>query len=206
MHSLFEGLYPISYEDVPKAATVLTQAFFEDPGIAFSFPDPNSRAKKLTIMWSMTIRDRIRYGEAYATSPAFEGVALWLPPNIGEMGVRRVFQALPIKKMGTLLSAAIHGSQVGIAMEKAHYEVMQVPHYYLSTLGVDPVHQGKGLASKLIRPMLTRCNQEGIAIYLETATEKDVQLYLHYGFEVKKEFRIGRSDFFMKSMVYSPRK
>lgn len=205
MPSFFEGLHPISFEEVPKAAAVLTQAFIEDPGISFSFPDPKKRANKLTIMWSMIIRDRINVGEAYATSPEFEGIALWLPPNRGEMGAIRLLKALPIKKMGELISAGIHGSQVGIAMEKAHKEVIKIPHYYLSTLGVEPMHQGKGFASKLVKPMLARCIQEGFSIYLETATEKDVQLYLHYGFEVKKEFRIGKSDLIMKSMVYTPK-
>jgi ribosomal protein S18 acetylase RimI-like enzyme len=199
-----DGLYPLTKKDVDKAAQVLSKAFFHDPGICFSFPDERTRVKKSAVMWGMTLRDRIRYGEAYASSSEIEGVALWLPSVRGEMGLRRALQAIPFRKIGALLSATRRGLLLSDTLEKAHRETIQDPHLYLSTLGVDPAHQGKGLASRLVKPMLKRCIQEKTPIYLETATEKDVQLYLHYGFEVQSEFRVGQSELIMKGMLFTP--
>jgi ribosomal protein S18 acetylase RimI-like enzyme len=57
-------------------------------------------------------------------------------------------------------------------------------HYYLSVLGVDPPAQGRGLGSKLLVPMLRRCDEEAVGAYLETGTERNVRFYSRHGFRV----------------------
>ncbi len=55
-------------------------------------------------------------------------------------------------------------------------------------IGVAPVSQGQGYASKLLKPMLARLDEEGLPCYLETQKEKNVTLYQHFGFNVVEEF------------------
>lgn len=50
--------------------------------------------------------------------------------------------------------------------------------------------QGKGLASKLLRPMLGFCDDEKMVAYLETNKEPNVGLYRHYGFDLMLEEHI----------------
>ena len=61
------------------------------------------------------------------------------------------------------------------------------PHWYLAVLGVDPRFQGKGCASKLLKPMLARLDAENLPCYVETSTEKYVLIYQHFGFRVIHE-------------------
>ena len=60
--SLIGDFYSISEQDIEKASDLLTQAFIEDPGFAFTFPDLATREQKMKIVWEMILRDRIRYG------------------------------------------------------------------------------------------------------------------------------------------------
>ena len=45
------------------------------------------------------------------------------------------------------------------------------PHWYLGILGTDTVHQGKGVGSALMQPILERCDAEGLPAYLESSRE-----------------------------------
>ena len=54
-------------------------------------------------------------------------------------------------------------------------------------IGVDPHHQGKGFASKLIKPMLARIDKQELPCFLETVDERDVAIYKHFGFNVVDE-------------------
>ncbi|MFH1626439.1 MAG: GNAT family N-acetyltransferase, partial [Pseudomonadota bacterium] len=60
-------------------------------------------------------------------------------------------------------------------------------HWYLWIVGVEPQSQGKGYASKLLRPMLTRIDKDGLPCYLETLDERNVPIYEHLGFKVVDE-------------------
>jgi ribosomal protein S18 acetylase RimI-like enzyme len=75
-------------------------------------------------------------------------------------------------------------------MERNHPEE---PHYYLELLGTDPAHQGKGLGSALMMPMIEQADVEGVGMYLESSKESNVPFYARFGFEVRKELRHRRN-------------
>ncbi len=54
----------------------------------------------------------------------------------------------------------------------------------MQAIGIVPKFQGKGYASSLIRPMLSRIDKENLSCYLETIDEKNVAIYQHFGFEI----------------------
>jgi GNAT superfamily N-acetyltransferase len=60
-------------------------------------------------------------------------------------------------------------------------------HWYLAVLGTDPVHQGKGIGSALLAPVLERCDHEGIGAYLESSKNSNIPFYRRHGFEVTGE-------------------
>jgi ribosomal protein S18 acetylase RimI-like enzyme len=74
----------------------------------------------------------------------------------------------------------------------------------LFNLSVKKDAQGKGIASKLMRPMLTICDDEKMVAYLEKNKEKNVSLYNHYGFELKKEELIPKTTVMHYAMVRNP--
>jgi ribosomal protein S18 acetylase RimI-like enzyme len=66
------------------------------------------------------------------------------------------------------------------------------PHWYLPTLGVEPDSQGRGLGSRLMRPVLDRCDSERLPAYLEASSPRSRALYERHGFEVTKEVRLPK--------------
>lgn len=68
----------------------------------------------------------------------------------------------------------------------------QPPHRYLSVLGTDPISQGQGLGSAVLRPVLQQCDSDQIAAYLESSKERNIDFYARHGFRVSGEVRLPR--------------
>lgn len=80
--------------------------------------------------------------------------------------------------------------QVGGGMERlgALAETMRAnhpdePHWYLSIVGVRPGLQGQGLGTRVLAPMLDRCDRLGIATYLESSNPRNHSLYHRLGYD-----------------------
>lgn len=76
--------------------------------------------------------------------------------------------------------------------------------WYLYNLSIKKDAQGKGIASKLMRPMLGFCDNERMIAYLETNKEANVGLYKHYGFDLMKEELIPKTPVTHYAMVRKP--
>ena len=77
--------------------------------------------------------------------------------------------------------------------------------WYLYNLSIKKDAQGKGIASKLMRPMLQFCDDEKMVAYLETNKESNVGLYRHYGFSLKQEELIPKTSVTHYAMVRQPK-
>lgn len=54
--------------------------------------------------------------------------------------------------------------------------------WFLPMIGVDPVAQGRGLGSALLRHGLAACDRDGLPAYLETSNPRNRALYARHGF------------------------
>lgn len=66
--------------------------------------------------------------------------------------------------------------------------------WYIYNLTVLHHEQGKGIASKLLKPMLEYCDRIKTPVYLETNKEMNVDIYKHFGFEVALQGNVPKSD------------
>ena len=64
------------------------------------------------------------------------------------------------------------------------------PHWYLGILGTAPAHQGQGLGSALMQPVLDECDEHGILSYLESSKAENIPFYERHGFSVIEEVQI----------------
>jgi len=64
------------------------------------------------------------------------------------------------------------------------------PHWYLSTLGVDPARQREGFGTELLLDWLENADRDGEAAYLEADTEENVAFYSRAGFELVGELDV----------------
>ncbi|RJO60974.1 MAG: GNAT family N-acetyltransferase [Dehalococcoidia bacterium] len=67
--------------------------------------------------------------------------------------------------------------------EKLKKKYAPARHCYLAALAVNPLHQGKGFASLLLKPMLAKLDADKMPCYVETQNMKNVAMYQHFGFK-----------------------
>jgi ribosomal protein S18 acetylase RimI-like enzyme len=158
---------------VNGSAEMLARAFHNDPLSVYFFPDPSDRIKKSTGFFQLLARYGIIYGEPETTSPALEGVAIWFPSNKADMspwGMIRSGALQMASRVGmTAVGRMLRFSEYANAIHKHHAPFR---HWFLQTVEVDPLLQGKGYASILLRTKFDRLDREGLPCYLDTQTEK----------------------------------
>jgi len=184
------NLVRLQQSQAKSAGEMLTRAFQDNPLLSYFIPNAIQRGNKLPCMFEFMVRLGISCGEAYVTSSNLEGVAIWLPPGVNmtlwrmiRSGGLSLFFKLGMKSVLREWSA----DQFFASMRKRH---TPFPHWYLALLGVEPKFQGKGYASRLLEPMLTRLDERHLPCFLETENERNVAIYQHYGFEVVEKATI----------------
>lgn len=179
------GLIRLKKADIGPATEVLARAFERDPKMDYFTSDTGDHRALTRQILRFELAYGILYGEVYAPSPAMEGVAVWLPSKKAEISFWRAVRAgaLSLRRHvgGDVMKRILAFSEY---IDALHREHLPDAHWYLFFIGVDPDHQGKGIASRLIRPMLARFDREGVSCYLVTQNEQNVPLYEHYGFGV----------------------
>ncbi|KAK3114163.1 hypothetical protein LTR53_007802 [Teratosphaeriaceae sp. CCFEE 6253] len=77
-------------------------------------------------------------------------------------------------------------------------------YYFLGALGVDPSHQHRGLARRMMQIHLDRADSDGLPIFLETSLHV-APFYRRMGFESRNEFSIAGGRYTVVPMVRPPR-
>jgi GNAT superfamily N-acetyltransferase len=176
---------PVTKDDVRALAGVLARAFQDDPVAVYIFPDPARRPRGLERFFRLQVgRTFLRRGEAWTTVDR-QGGAFWLPPASPRPGLRELLEQIP---MIPLLGRRLTPTLRLIGLMEAHHP--KSTHYYLGTLGTDPAWQGKGIGSALLKPVLDRCDAEGLPAYLESSNARNVPFYRRHGFDVTSELQV----------------
>ena len=202
MATELNGLLRLQEKDMPAAAKVLGRAFHNDPLETFLFPDDAVRQRATPYFFETALRYSVLYGEVYTVSEKMEAVAAWLsfeytsakPDLFNQAGGEEFCAQAGPEAVARLRS--IHEFN-----NARHEHNAPFPHWYLSLIGVDPDFQGKGLASKLIKPMLARLDSVNLPCYLETQDEPNVALYKHYGFDLLENYIVPGTGFTLYAML-----
>ncbi|MCG9917430.1 MAG: GNAT family N-acetyltransferase [Phenylobacterium sp.] len=165
----------------PALLSTLTVAFAADPVFRFWWPEP---AEYLKVWPSFALAMGERGFDAktvLATSDA-RAVAFWLPPGI---------EANPEQIAALDLGGSPEDDEIAreLRSEMDRYHPA-APHWYLWLIGVDPIAQGRGLGSHLLRHTLATCDELGEIAYLESSDPSNVPFYERHGFEPLAEIRV----------------
>lgn len=173
----------------PPVVEALARAFYDDPVLSWFFPDDSRRRDQLKGFFALG-RERIwsRHDLIYTTD-SVAGAAVWLPPGEWRVGLLEQLRLTPglISAIGLRdVPRALRGFNL---MESRHPHER---HYYLPVVGVDPAWQGRGIGTALLRPMLDRCDREGMPAYLEATSPRNRACYERNGFRVRGEFNFPK--------------
>ena len=198
------GLYIVEKKDIDRLATVAADAYRDYP-LHNWFTGGRYDEKASRLIMQISLKTMTEDAIIYADSDEINGFAVWLP--FGFTGSKTI----PFLMNGGL-SLILH-SGLGIIGRLLTYETYAMNlkkeftnnyDWYLYNLSVKREAQGKGIAGKLMRPMLKFCDDERMVAYLETNKESNVGIYQHYGFDLMKEELIPKTTVTHYSMVREP--
>ena len=173
----------VTTADVPVLAGALARAFDDDPIALFAHPSPLTRPPRQAYWFTGRLRTLIAEELCFCDDER-TGAALWAPADRWEMPNSELLRVLRL--------ANRRMPQVYAGFRRVDGVHPHEPHYYLAVLGVEPRGQRKGLGSKLLAPMLERCDREGVPAYLESSKEQNIAFYARHGFRVTGEVRMPR--------------
>jgi len=184
-------LLRLTLKERDAGAAVLGRAFAEYEILRQYFHDKTQRYAIADTFVFVAISVCLKYGEVYATSEKVEGVAGWLPPGKAPFGSWQVMRSVPlavILRFGRQGAARMQA--YGRFIDNLHRKLLPYPHWYLQIIGVDPLYQGQGFTSRLVRPMLERIDRERMPCALDTNIDQNVAIYRRFGFEVIAEDKL----------------
>ncbi len=184
MAKISEGLYRLETGDIPQAVEVLFNAFQDDPVFNAIFEGANPNQRKA--FYETPLRYCMKYGEVWAPSMEFEGIAGWARGEHAEMSLWRMLVS------GAIWSGMKMGQEYSQMMAKVFKPVEEDrkkhmgdhPFLYLFIIGVASEHQGQGFGRVLLDGLIGIAEDGLLPVYLETETEANVRLYEKFGFEV----------------------
>lgn len=203
-----KSLTETTSSDIHDIATALSQAFINDPLITSFFPQASPACALSYYTFRFLVSHTIDNGKVTLAhiKDDIEGAALWLPSERTERSFVdeiRYGGIAMLKHQG--LPSILRQMRASKQMSTKHHELLSIPHYYLSILGLRPQAQGQGLATQLITPMLERADSEGKPCYLDTHNEVNLNLYRRYGFEVADQDLMKYSEVKHWMMIRTPR-
>ena len=199
------GLYLVQEKDLDRLAEIAADAYQDYPLHNWFMGGKYDKIASNLLM-QISLKTMTEDSVIYADSEELNGFAAWLP--FGFTGNK----AIPFLLSGGL--RLILHSGLGIINRLSAYENYAMglkkeytDHYdwYLFNLSIKKDAQGKGIASKLMRPMLQFCDDERMVAYLETNKSSNVGLYQHYGFDLMRQEQIPQSPVTHFAMVRTPK-
>lgn len=177
-----------------RAARVLAAAFEDDPLMRFAFPSRRQRMHGTQWLFRRSVEYGCRYGQVLST-PHAEAVAIWLGPVGTKLTLMRELRTgMIIAPFRLGIRSLLRLGAFDRVRNQLHEQCVAEPHAYLFVMGVHPAAQGRGLGSRVIRPMLERADRQGLVCYLETTNERNLPYFGRFGFEPVLHERIAASD------------
>jgi GNAT superfamily N-acetyltransferase len=170
-------------DDVSWLAQTLGRAFEDDPVFGWILPDDRTRLDRITKLHALELTHIFLRHQATFTTPDRTGGAIWAPPGHWRVKTSDEVRHLPslMGALGRRLVPAIRSLE---HVSKVH---PSEPHWYLAVLGTEPAHQGKGIGSALLQPILDRCDAELVPAYLESSKKENIPFYERHGFALRDE-------------------
>jgi GNAT superfamily N-acetyltransferase len=193
---------PLTLANFDRVVEVMSSAFADDPLWVYLFPDSARRRNAIPRFYRVGFALPVRNGQAYGAGDEIEGVAVWSVPLQKGGSPLSVLNADLFRLLFSPSIMSIRKAfPIFSQFDRMHKQYVREPHYYLNSIGVLPEAQGKGLASKLIRPFLARADTEGVPAYTETMTPSNVPLYQHFGFQIMEQYRVPKTDLSIWSLL-----
>lgn len=171
--------------EVDRAIATLVLAFGADPIARWMYDDPNQYLHYIPRLFRALGTSSFEAAAAHRTSDGL-GVSLWLPPGVhSDDGPLEVVIAESI--------ADERQAEVAAVFERTEHYRPSEPHWYLSLIGVEPLHRNKGCGAALLQHGLRQCDRDHHPAYLWSSNPLNVPFYERHGFVIAGTIQVGSS-------------
>lgn len=171
----FPAVRTATRDDAQRCFAVLARAFERDAPCRWMWPDERQYCRAFPRFAAAFGGAAIGLGTAHYYD-GFAGCALWLSPGapMDEQTLEEI--------INETVSPERHDAAFEFFSQMDRYHPSG-PHWHLPLIGVDPVHQGRGIGSALLRHVLDQCDREQLPAHLEATSPANIRLYSRHGFE-----------------------
>jgi GNAT superfamily N-acetyltransferase len=163
-------------DDRAAVNTLLDESFRNDPVSSWVFPDPAYRRRRYGALMNAFLETALTEGYV---DVAVDGsaAALWLSVPAGG---RPADEDRPADFRRAVDPTNERVEAIARILDAAHPK--EKAHEYLMLIAVDAAARSQGRGTELITSVLSRCDREGRAAYLEAGSARSRALYARLGF------------------------
>lgn len=176
---------PVTRSDQDRFESVMSVAFTNDPLVRWAWADPLQYVRTFVPFTTLFGGKSLDHGSAYVIGDFF-GVVQWLPPGLqpDDAPMLELFERnMSEPKLGQLLAM----------LEQMGGFHPNEPHWYLPLIAIDPIYQGRGYGTALMRQGLLACDRDRQLAYLEATSVPSRRFYERLGFRALGEIRSADS-------------
>ncbi len=180
----------LTVADRDEAADLLTDAFFDNPGHTFIYPNVTTRRAQLRWLMYANLGAQLAVGQGFARRNAnreLVAMAFWHAP-----GAPRA-TAEQLARFGFLEMASLHGADTFERMRTSVEEIERRrleglrgrPSWYLNNMVIRGDYRGQGLGTWILQRELREVvDPSGFPASLTTQKAENAEFYRRLGFEV----------------------
>lgn len=168
-----------------SAIDTIVLGFATDPMTRWVWPDPSEYLRIMPRFVKAFGGRAFEHGTADITG-GNRAAALWLPPGVEPDDA----------EMGALMEGTLRpeiAEDIGAVLKGMSEYHPREPHWYLPLIAADPNWIGRGHGAALMKHALQRCDEQGIAAYLESSNPRNISLYERHGFRIIGRIQSGSS-------------
>jgi GNAT superfamily N-acetyltransferase len=167
------------------AISTIVLGFAADPMTRWVWPDSSEYLRRMPGFAKAFGGRAFEHGTADVTERT-RAAALWLPPGVEPDDA----------EMDKAMEGAVRpeiAEDVGAVLKGMAQHHPHEPHWYLPLIAADPNWIGQGLGALLMKHALRRCDEQGVAAYLESSNPRNISLYERHGFRIIGRIQSGSS-------------
>jgi GNAT superfamily N-acetyltransferase len=194
---------PAEQRDVPRIAATLTVALADSRWTRWALPE-DGRMQRLTRLHELDAGHRaVATGTGWVTEDV-SAVATWeAPPGApGTAPLPADVSAALARELPYL--AGPHAGRVARTRELVDAARPAQPHWWLAHLGTRPSSRRQGMATALLRPVLDRCDREGVLAAAAVYTWAAARFLRGSGFEVDRAMHTADDELPLWLLVRAP--
>ena len=191
----------LSKKDIELFANNLAVSFQGYPLFEY-FANNNYNIEKMKKFWTVSLKTMSEKTFFLSDSNDANSLAIFSPYEKGGVSFWKYIMA---GGLGMVSKMGINCVKRMTTFEKFAMEIKnkhaQVGCWYLYVFVTMPEFRGKGLGSKIMKPMLKYLDENKQDCYLETLLPINVEIYKKYGFELKEEVKVPNTDLTLYAML-----